>query len=141
MNMNDAVVPVIRLWGCLLVPIQGELTDDMAGVLQDQILHAIHAQSTRGLILDLSGIGVLDSHLCSVLARVAGAAALMGAPTAVCGMRAEMALTLNSMGIDMRGITSALTLEEALHHFGIIAQDQHANRQDKLLELLFGGAT
>ena len=134
-------VPVIRLWNCLLVPIQGELTDVLADAMMDEVLHAIHVRGASGLILDLSGVWLLDSHLCSVLSNLAGAAAFMGTGTAVCGMRAEMALTLDSMGIGMKGATSTLTLEEALAHFGVVPTIQETGVSSEILNLLMGEKT
>lgn len=112
-------IPIIRLWSLLLVPVQGELTDSQAEQLRHEVLGEIHTAGSEGLVLDVTGLWLMDSHLCAVLTRLAQAAALMGTRTIVCGMSAEVALTIQSMGLELRGVKTALTLEEALHSFGV----------------------
>jgi len=112
-------IPIIRLWSLLLVPVQGELTDSHAEQLRHEVLSEIHAAGSDGLVLDVTGLWLMDSHLCAVLTRLAQAAALMGTRTVVCGMSADVALTIQSMGLELRGVRTALTLEEALQAFGV----------------------
>jgi rsbT antagonist protein RsbS len=119
MSQELGRIPIIRLWSLLLVPVQGELTDSHAEQLRHEVLGEIHAAGSQGLVLDVTGLWLMDSHLCAVLTRLAQAAALMGTRTIVCGMSAEVALTIQSMGLELRGVKTALTLEEALHSFGV----------------------
>jgi hypothetical protein len=64
-------------------------------------------------------IWMVDSHLCAVQSRLAAAARLMGAHSIMCGMNAQVAITLQTMGIDMDVVRTALTLEEAFKSLGI----------------------
>ena len=112
-------IPIIRLWNLLLIPVQGELTDTHAEQLRHDVLEEIHLAGSEGLVLDVTGLWMMDSHLCAVLTRLAQAAALMGTRTVVCGISAEIAMTIQSMGLELRGVRTALTLEEALHGFGV----------------------
>jgi rsbT antagonist protein RsbS len=113
-------IPIIRLWRLLLVPVQGEITDSHAEQLREEVLAEIHATGSDGLVLDVTGLWLMDSHLCAVLTRLAQAAALMGTRTMVCGMSAEVAMTLQSMGLELRDVKTSLTLEEALQSFGVV---------------------
>ena len=119
MSQNVNRIPIIRLWRLLLVPVQGELTDSHAEQLRHEVLAEIHAAGSDGLVLDVTGLWLMDSHLCAVLTRLAQAAALMGTRTVVCGMSADVAITIQSMGLELRGVRTALTLEEALQSFGV----------------------
>lgn len=119
MSQGITRIPIIRLWRLLLVPVQGELTDSHAEQLRHEVLAEIHATGSDGLVLDVTGLWLMDSHLCAVLTRLAQAAALMGTRTVVCGMSADVALTIQSMGLELRGVRTALTLEEALQSFGV----------------------
>ena len=112
-------VPIIRVWGLLLVPVQGDLGDSQAEALKQEVLNAIHTTSIQGLILDVTGLWLIDSHLCAVLTRLAQAAALMGTRTVVCGMSAEIALTIQMMGLEIEAVETALSLEQALQQFGV----------------------
>ena len=114
-------VPIIRLWDNLLVPLQGDLTDRQASTLLDDVLRNIEGRACRALIIDVSGLWLIDSHLCSVLADLAQSAALMGTRTFVAGLRPEVTLTLLSMGIALQGVETVLSLERALERLGISA--------------------
>jgi rsbT antagonist protein RsbS len=113
-------IPIIRLWRLRLVPVQGEITDTHAEQLRHEVLSEIHAQGSDGLVLDVTGLWLMDSHLCAVLTRLAQAAALMGTRTVVCGMSAEVALTLQCMGLEVRDVRTSQTHEEALQSFGVV---------------------
>ena len=112
-------LPVINLWNHLLVPLQGEISDAIAERLVDQVLDTIRDTGAEGLIIDLTGIWMVDSHLCAVLSRLAASARLMGAHSIMCGMNAQVAITLQTMGIDMGVVRTTLTLEAAFKSLGI----------------------
>lgn len=113
-------IPTIRIWDLLLVPLQGEVGDDLAATMSDDVLQAIHQTETRGLIIDVTGLWLLDSHMCSVLSRLASAAALMGVRTYLCGLSAEIALTLQSMHLGLPGVTTVSSLEQAFEELGVV---------------------
>lgn len=112
-------LPVINVWNHVLVPLQGEISDAIAERLVDQVLDTIRDTGAEGLIIDLTGIWMVDSHLCAVLSRLAASARLMGAHSIMCGMTAQVAITLQTMGINMDVVRTALTLEEAFRSLGI----------------------
>jgi rsbT antagonist protein RsbS len=95
------------------------VSDAIAERLVDQVLDKIRDTGAEGLIVDLTGIWMVDSHLCSVLSRLAASARLMGAHSIMCGMNAQVAITLQTMGINMDAVRTALTLEEAFKSLGI----------------------
>src|SRR6188472_1123228 len=90
-------VPIIGFWDLLLVPLQGDMTDDMASQLVAGVLDRVHKDGTSGLIIDITGLWLVDSHLCSVLSQLAAAASLMGASTIISGMKPEIAMALETM--------------------------------------------
>jgi len=116
---DDDRLPVINVWNHILVPLQGEISDAIAERLVDQVLETIKDTGAEGLIIDLTGIWMVDSHLCAVLSRLAASARLMGAHSIICGMNAQVAITLQTMGIDMESVRTSLTLEEAFRSLGI----------------------
>ena len=129
--MTDSLdrLPVINVWNQLLVPLQGEISDAVADRLVDQVLDTIRDTGAEGLIIDLTGIWMVDSHLCAVLSRLAGSARLMGANSIICGMNAQVAITLQTMGIEMDVIGTALTLEAAFKSLGIGRLDGKSSKQ------------
>jgi rsbT antagonist protein RsbS len=119
--MNDELnrLPIIKLWNQILVPLQGEITDEMADRLRSNVLEKIHSTGADGLVIDVTGVWTIDSHLCSVISRLAASAQLMGTRSIICGMSADIAMTLQTMGIDLSGIKTALTVEEAFAILGV----------------------
>jgi rsbT antagonist protein RsbS len=119
--MNDELnrLPIIKLWNQILVPLQGEITDEMADRLRSNVLEKIHSTGADGLVIDVTGVWTIDSHLCSVISRLAASAQLMGTRSIICGMSADIAMTLQTMGIDLSGIRTALTVEEAFAILGV----------------------
>jgi rsbT antagonist protein RsbS len=112
-------VPVIRLWSRLVVVLQGDISDEVAARLMDDVLEEIRRSGAAGLVLDVSGILVVDSHLVHVLSSLAQAALIMGTPAVVCGMSPEVAMTLQMMGAEPKFMQTALTLEDALRRLGV----------------------
>ncbi|HLU65333.1 MAG TPA: STAS domain-containing protein [Kofleriaceae bacterium] len=113
-------VPIIKVWDILLVPLQGEITDDVAAQVRSEVLDRIHNEGATGLVIDVTALWVMDSHLCSVISRLAMASALMGARTFLCGMTPDVALTIHAMGLELDGVATALSLEEALETLGVV---------------------
>ena len=111
-------IPIIKLWHLLLVPLQGELTDDIADQMTSEVLERIHQDGSSGLVIDITALWMVDSHLCSVLSQLSAAASLMGAKTVICGMKPEIALTLETMGVQLGSTATTLTLEGALEVLG-----------------------
>lgn len=112
-------IPILQFWNVLLVPLQGDINDTVAAMLADDVLDEIHQSGAHALILDLTGVWLLDSHLCSVLARLAASAQLMGTRTIISGMSPEVAHTLQTMGAELHSVDTALSLESALELAGI----------------------
>jgi rsbT antagonist protein RsbS len=119
MNENYHSVPIIKLWHLLLVPLQGELTDQLANRLTTDVLDRIHKLGCSGLVIDITGLWIVDSHLCAVLSELSSAASLMGARTLISGMKPDIALTLETMDLQLKGVSTTLDLEGALELLGV----------------------
>jgi rsbT antagonist protein RsbS len=112
-------IPIITFWDLLLVPLQGDMTDDMASQLVSEVLDRIYKDGSSGLIIEITGLWLVDSHLCSVLSQLAAAASLMGARTIISGMKPEIAMALETMGIRLENVITTLDLETALSRLGV----------------------
>lgn len=123
-------LPIIKLWDRILVPIQGEISDDLASQLSEEVLKSIHESGAHGLVLDLTGVWIMDSHLCSVLSNLAAAARLMGTPTIISGLSPEIAMTLQTMGVELEAVRTALTLEQALTMLGLEVKRAEADDEE-----------
>ena len=112
-------IPIIRLFGFLLVPLQGDVTDSLGERLREEVLNRVHREAIQGVVLDVTGLWMVDSHLCATLSQIAEATALMGARTFLTGLKPDIALTLETMGLGLRGVTCCRSLEEALEIMGV----------------------
>jgi len=124
-------LPLIKLWGTLLVPLQGEVTDDFAERIHNEVLKRVYESEIENVIIDITGLWLLDSHICAMLAGLAASAKLMGARTVICGMSAEIAQTLQMMDISLDSVESALNVEEAFEHIGVRIIDHGTGAQEK----------
>jgi len=120
MNTDNLRVPIIKIWDILLVPLQGEITDDVAAQVRWDVLERIHTDGATGLVIDVTALSIMDSHLCSVISRLAAASSLMGARTFLCGMNPTIALTIHAMGLELESVQATLSLEEALETLGVV---------------------
>ncbi|MFF5958615.1 STAS domain-containing protein [Streptomyces luteogriseus] len=119
--MNDAHprpvtghVPVLRLGDVLLVTLQGDLHDSTAQQLQQDLSETISRTGVRGVLIDISGVEIVDSFLGRVLAEIAAQSKLLAARTVVAGMRPAVAITLVELGLTLPGLSTALSTEAGL---------------------------
>lgn len=111
-------IPIIKLYDTLIVSIQIELSDPVVSRLKDDITAEIERVRPFGLVVDLSGIDVMDSYITRTIRDVGLIAKLMGVRTVICGLDPMIALTLVEMGIQLEGVSTELNLEEALEALG-----------------------
>ncbi|MFD6951911.1 UDP-glucose 6-dehydrogenase [Nocardiopsis sp. TSRI0078] len=116
---SSSTIPVLDLGGLLLVSIQGELPDDAAVSLQKDVTAAVANTGSRGLIIDISALDMVDSFLARVLAEVAASSRLLAARTVLVGMRPAVAITLVELGLSLPGMDTARTVTEAAASFGV----------------------
>jgi len=119
MSSEPNRIPIIKLWHLLLVPLQGQIDDELAERLSHDVLDRIQDSDVTGLIMDVTGLWLMDSHLCAVLSQIASAARLMGTRSVICGMSPEIAITLQTMGLELANVDTELSLEQALSRLGV----------------------
>jgi rsbT antagonist protein RsbS len=115
-----------------VVPLQGDVTDSQMETLQATLLERIRQKGPRGLVIDASGVWLMDSHLCAVLGRIAGAARLMGTRPVLAGLSPGVVMTLDQMGIGLDGIETALGLESALERLGLDVNEMDEDESELL---------
>jgi rsbT antagonist protein RsbS len=120
-------VPVLRLGDVLLVTLQGDLHDSTAQQLQQDLAETISRTGVRGVLIDISGVEIVDSFLGRVLAEIAAQAKLLAARTVVAGMRPAVAITLAELGLTLPGLRTALSTEAGME---LLTQQTPAYRPD-----------
>jgi rsbT antagonist protein RsbS len=121
-------IPILRIGTTLLVSIQVELRDAVAEAFQADVLMAIEQRGTTGLVVDISGLDMVDTYVARIIAETGRMAKLMGTRTVLVGMRPEVAATLVRMGYGMEGVQTALDLDGGLALLGHVVPGQRAER-------------
>jgi rsbT antagonist protein RsbS len=109
-----ASIPIIRLYGVLLVAIQVELSDELVKSLRSDLGREIQTGDVRGVVLELSGVDTFDTYIARSLRDIAQIAKLMGVKTVITGLDPGIAITLVEMGMQLEGVFTTLSLETAL---------------------------
>jgi rsbT antagonist protein RsbS len=107
-------IPVLKLGEILLVTIQVDMHDQLALTLQTELTERIVETQARGVLIDISGLDLVDSFIGRMLSNLAAMARVLDAETVVAGMRPAVAITLVELGLSLPGIRTALNLEQGL---------------------------
>jgi rsbT antagonist protein RsbS len=109
-------VPVLKHGECLIATVQSTLSDADWRNLQEELLRRVGQFRSRGVIVDVTDLDVMDSYATRILRGIADAAHLRGAKTVLVGIQPEVAFSMVQLGLTARfeGVATALDLEEGL---------------------------
>jgi rsbT antagonist protein RsbS len=107
-------VPVLNLGDVLLVSVQIDLSDQIALQLQDDLSERIVSTGARGVIIDITGLDIVDSFVGRTLTTIAAISRLLDARMVVVGMRPAVAITLVELGLSLSTVQTALNVELGL---------------------------
>ncbi|MBI2772467.1 MAG: STAS domain-containing protein [Burkholderiales bacterium] len=107
-------IPILKMGDFLLVTIQVELHDQLALALQDDLTQKLARSGTRGVLIDISALEIVDSFIGRSLAHIAGIARIMDAATVLVGMRPAVAITLVELGMTLKGVRTALNIDKGM---------------------------
>jgi len=108
-------VPVLPLLASTFVmPLVGALDSQRLALMQDQALRALERSSARQLILDITGVPIVDTEVALGLIQLVQAAQLLGTRVSIVGIRPEVAQALVSLGISLSHINIFSTLQRGV---------------------------
>jgi rsbT antagonist protein RsbS len=110
---SQTSVPIQRAMGCLVASIQVDLDDRVIQQLADSLLEALHRQSARGVILDLSGVAIMDAEEFAALRKIERMAGLMGARTIFAGLKPGVVSALIDLDADIAELVASRSLDDA----------------------------
>lgn len=110
-EMSTPVTPLYN--GILLLPLLGFIDSVRAKEIMQRTLDAISKYRATVLLLDISGVSVMDTQVANQLIKIAGATKFMGCETIISGLSPEIAQTLVELGIDTGNINTKATLEDS----------------------------
>ena len=98
----------------LLVTIQVDMHDQMALKLQDDLSNAIVKNASRGVLIDISTLEMVDSFIGRMVADISTIGKILGAETILVGMQPAVAITLVELGLSLPGVATALNVERGM---------------------------
>jgi rsbT antagonist protein RsbS len=108
------VVPILKQGPFLIATMQASLTDSDVLTLQDDIMQQVTRHRSRGIVLDVTALDVMDSFVSRSLRNIAMMTRLRGAETVVVGIQPEVAFAMVQLGMSFEDVATALDLEEGL---------------------------
>ena len=107
-------VPILKQGPYLIATVQSALSDEDLLQLRDAIVQKVGQLRSRGVIVDVTALDVMDSFATRTFRDIAQMIRLRGAETVIVGIQPEVAFTLVQLGMRLEGIATALDLEEGI---------------------------
>ena len=107
-------IPILKMGEFLLVTIQVDMHDRMATALQEDLTDKIVSAQSRGVLIDISSLDIVDSFIGRMLGNIAAMSRVLDAVTVVVGMRPAVAITLVELGLSLTGVRTALNVDKGL---------------------------
>ena len=98
----------------LLVTIQIDLYDRLATNLESDLVQMVNKTGARGVLIDISALSIVDSFMGRILGNIGSMSKIMDAETVVVGMQPAVAITLIELGLELRGVHTALNVEKGM---------------------------
>jgi rsbT antagonist protein RsbS len=116
--------------GCLTASIQLDLTTDLLRRFQQDLLQRIKTSGVSAVILDVSGVEIMDLEDFELLRRSMAMASIMGARPILVGLRPGIVASLIAMDANVDGVEAATDLEDALQRLQAVARDSQTSAAD-----------
>jgi rsbT co-antagonist protein RsbR len=113
-ELIELSTPVVKLWeGIVAVPLIGILDSARTQVVMENLLQSIIAINASVVIIDITGVPMVDTLVAQHLLKTVAAARLMGADCILIGIRQQIAQTIFHLGVDLQGMVTKATLADA----------------------------
>ena len=122
-------IPILKMGKLLLVTIQVDLYDRLAEALEADLVQMIKKTEAEGVLIDISAVNIIDSFMGRIIGNIANMSKVLDAHTVVVGMQPAVAITLVELGLPMKGVHSALNVEQ-----GMELLQQKVRRTESTLE-------
>lgn len=107
-------IPILKMGNLLLVTIQVDMHDKLALSLQEDLTEQIARYASKGVLIDISSLEIVDSFIGRMLANIAAMSKVLDAQTVLTGMQPAVAITLVELGMSLPGIKTALNVERGM---------------------------
>jgi rsbT co-antagonist protein RsbR len=114
-SLMEMSTPVTQLWeGILMLPLVGIIDSKRAQDIMNAMLLKVAETQSRNFVLDISGVGVVDTAVANHLIKITKATALMGCHTIISGISPAIAQTVVELGIEVGTVETTGTMKDAL---------------------------
>src|SRR5688500_5566847 len=114
-TISELETPVIQVWdGILALPIVGSLDTMRTQEMNEALLQRIVDTGSEIVLLDITGVPVVDTAVARHLLETVAAVRLLGADVLIVGLSPRTALTLVHLGLDLAGVTTRTTMAKGL---------------------------
>ena len=107
-------VSILKQRDYLIASVQSQLTDSEVVTFRDSLVSEVARHRSRGVIVDVAALDVIDSFVSRSLTTVARTNRLRGARTVVVGIRSDVAVAMSHFGLGLDAVETALDLEAGL---------------------------
>ncbi len=113
-ELSSPIVPVME--GVLILPLIGAIDSERARHIMDDLLEAIRRHRARVVLMDITGVPVVDTMVANYLLRAIQAARLLGCQGVLVGIRAEVARTIVELGLSLGDLVTRASLQDGLEY-------------------------
>lgn len=107
-------IPILKMGKFLLVTIQIDLYDRLAVNLESDLVQMVSKTGARGVLIDISALSIVDSFMGRIIGNIGSMSKIMDAETVVVGMQPAVAITLIELGLELKGVHTALNVERGM---------------------------
>jgi rsbT antagonist protein RsbS len=107
-------IPILKQGNVLIASLQAAATDADLVELKDQLATKVGQNRSKGVVIDVTVLDVMDSFATRTLRGIAQTTRLRGAEMVVVGLQPDVAFAMVQLGLTLDGIATALDLEEGL---------------------------
>jgi rsbT antagonist protein RsbS len=107
-------IPVLKQGNVLIASLQMAASDADLLQLKEELARRVGIERSKGVVIDVTALDVLDSFAARTLRNVAQATKLRGAGTVIVGLQPDVAFAMVQLGLTLDGIATALDLEQGL---------------------------
>lgn len=116
--IRELSTPIMEVWdGVLCLPVVGVMDTHRSSEMTERILEAVVRQQARYVIIDITGIEVMDTRTADHFVRMTRAVQLLGAECVLSGINPNIAQTIVHMGLDLGSVMTRRDLRDALQHY------------------------
>jgi len=123
-------IPILRMGKFLLVTIQVDLYDRLALNLESDLVQMVSKTGASGVLIDISALSIVDSFMGRILGNIGSMSKILDAETVVVGMQPAVAITLIELGLELKGVHTALNVEKGMellqHKIGFMENSEDA---------------